>query len=89
MALNAEKKSEIINEYQREPRDTGSPEVQVALLSARINQLTEHFGAHHKDHHSRRGLLRMVNQRRKLLDYLKKIDQDRYQNLIGRLGLRR
>ncbi|HEX5419181.1 MAG TPA: 30S ribosomal protein S15 [Gammaproteobacteria bacterium] len=89
MALNAEKKSEIITEYQREPRDTGSPEVQVALLSARISQLTEHFGSHLKDHHSRRGLLRMVNQRRKLLDYLKKIDQGRYQNLIGRLGLRR
>ncbi len=89
MALNAEKKSEIITEYQRDASDTGSPEVQVALLSARISQLTQHFDAHHKDHHSRRGLLRMVNQRRKLLDYLKKIDQDRYQRLIGRLGLRR
>jgi small subunit ribosomal protein S15 len=89
MALNAEQKSEIITQYQRDSSDTGSPEVQVALLSARINQLTQHFDAHHKDHHSRRGLLRMVNQRRKLLDYLKTIDQDRYQSLIGRLGLRR
>ncbi|MFO7288034.1 MAG: 30S ribosomal protein S15 [Gammaproteobacteria bacterium] len=89
MALNAELKSEIISQYQRSPSDTGSPEVQVALLSARINQLTQHFETHRKDHHSRRGLLRMVNQRRKLLDYLKKVDQDRYQSLIGRLGLRR
>jgi small subunit ribosomal protein S15 len=89
MALNAEQKSEIITQYQRDSSDTGSPEVQVALLSARINQLTQHFGAHQKDHHSRRGLLRMVNQRRKLLDYLKKTDQNRYQSLIGRLGLRR
>lgn len=89
MALNAEQKSEIITQYQRDSSDTGSPEVQVALLSARISQLTQHFDAHHKDHHSRRGLLRMVNQRRKLLDYLKNIDRDRYQSLIGRLGLRR
>ncbi|HEU4617046.1 MAG TPA: 30S ribosomal protein S15 [Gammaproteobacteria bacterium] len=89
MSLNAEQKSEIITQYQRDSSDTGSPEVQVALLSARINQLTQHFDAHHKDHHSRRGLLRMVNQRRKLLDYLKKTDQNRYQSLIGRLGLRR
>jgi len=89
MALNAELKSEIISQYQRSPSDTGSPEVQVALLSARINQLTQHFETHRKDHHSRRGLLRMVNQRHKLLDYLKKVDQDRYQSLIGRLGLRR
>lgn len=89
MALSSEKKSEIISEYGRAPSDTGSPEVQVALLSARISQLTEHFGDHHKDHHSRRGLLRMVNQRRKLLDYLKRIDQGRYKDLIKRLGLRR
>lgn len=89
MALNVEKKSEIISEYRRGPSDTGSPEVQVALLSARISQLTQHFDGHHKDHHSRRGLLRMVNQRRKLLDYLKDVDQARYQDLIGRLGLRR
>jgi len=89
MALNSEKKSEIIADYGVAPADTGSPEVQVALLSARISELTEHFNDHQKDHHSRRGLLRMVNQRRKLLDYLKSNDQERYQKLIGRLGLRR
>lgn len=89
MALSSEKKSEIIADYGFGPTDTGSPEVQVALLSARISELTEHFNDHSKDHHSRRGLLRMVNQRRKLLDYLKSNDQDRYQKLIGRLGLRR
>jgi small subunit ribosomal protein S15 len=89
MALTSEKKSEIIADYRLDPADTGSPEVQVALLSARISELTEHFNDHQKDHHSRRGLLRMVNQRRKLLDYLKSNDQDRYQTLIGRLGLRR
>jgi small subunit ribosomal protein S15 len=89
MALSSEKKSEIITEYRRTASDTGSPEVQVALLSARISQLSEHFGGHGKDHHSRRGLLRMVNHRRKLLDYLKSADQGRYKELIGRLGLRR
>jgi small subunit ribosomal protein S15 len=89
MTLKAEKKTEIISEYRRDPNDTGSPEVQVALLSARITQLSEHFVGHEKDHHSRRGLLKMVNQRRKLLDYLKRVDQGRYQGLIGRLGLRR
>jgi len=89
MPLKAEKKSEIISEYRRDPTDTGSPEVQVALLSARITQLSDHFTGHEKDHHSRRGLLKMVNQRRKLLDYLKQSDQGRYQELIGRLGLRR
>ena len=89
MALSAEKKTEIITEFRRNPADTGSPEVQVALLSARINQLSEHFGGHMKDHHSRRGLLRMINHRRKLLDYLKAADRTRYQELIGRLGLRR
>ena len=89
MALTSEKKSEIIEDYRLGPTDTGSPEVQVALLSARISELTEHFSDHQKDHHSRKGLLKMVNQRRKLLDYLKSNDQDRYQNLIGRLGLRR
>ena len=89
MALNAEDKSNIIAEYRRSDSDTGSTEVQVALLSARINQLSEHFAGHKKDHHSRRGLLRMVNQRRKLLDYLKDNDQGRYQALISRLGLRR
>ena len=89
MALSSEKKSEILAEYGRGEQDTGSPEVQVALLSARISQLTEHFGDHHKDHHSRRGLLRMVNRRRRLLDYLKDVDQGRYKELITRLGLRR
>jgi small subunit ribosomal protein S15 len=89
MPLKSEKKSEIINEYRRGEADTGSPEVQVALLSARITQLSDHFTGHGKDHHSRRGLLKMVNQRRKLLDYLKQTDQGRYQDLIGRLGLRR
>ena len=89
MPLKAEKKSEVITEYRRGETDTGSPEVQVALLSARITQLSDHFTGHEKDHHSRRGLLKMVNQRRKLLDYLKQTDQGRYQELIGRLGLRR
>jgi small subunit ribosomal protein S15 len=89
MPLNTDKKSAIIGEYGRGPADTGSPEVQVALLSARITQLSEHFTGHEKDHHSRRGLLKMVNQRRKLLDYLKQADQTRYQDLISRLGLRR
>ena len=89
MALRSEQKSEIVENYRRGPTDTGSPEVQVALLSARIDQLSEHFTGHKKDHHSRRGLLRMVNQRRKLLDYLKQTDQARYQDLISRLGLRR
>lgn len=89
MTLKSVQKSEIITQYGRGPADTGSPEVQVALLSARINQLSDHFAGHEKDHHSRRGLLKMVNQRRKLLDYLKQKDQSRYQELIGRLGLRR
>jgi small subunit ribosomal protein S15 len=89
MSLSTEKKAEIITEYRLGPADTGSPEVQVALLSARINELTEHFNTHQKDHHSRRGLLKMVNQRRQLLDYLKTNDEGRYQTLIGRLGLRR
>ncbi|HEX5046905.1 MAG TPA: 30S ribosomal protein S15 [Gammaproteobacteria bacterium] len=89
MTLKSAKKSEIIGEYRRAPTDTGSPEVQVALLSARITQLSDHFVGHENDHHSRRGLLKMVNQRRKLLDHLKKTDTARYQELIGRLGLRR
>lgn len=87
--LSPEQKAEIVKEHQRDPSDTGSPEVQVALLSARITHLTEHFKAHKHDHHSRRGLLRMVNQRRKLLDYLNNKDSSRYQNLIQSLGLRR
>jgi len=87
--LSAEQTAEIINEHKRDSADTGSPEVQVALLSARITHLTAHFQKHKHDHHSRRGLLRMVNQRRKLLDYLKRKDQSRYQDLIAKLGLRR
>lgn len=89
MSLSSGQKSEIVAEYRRSTADTGSAEVQVALLSARINELSEHFSGHKKDHHSRRGLLRMVNTRRKLLNYLKDTDQGRYQELIGRLGLRR
>ncbi len=89
MSLTSESKSSIIADYARGEQDTGSPEVQVALLSARISELTEHFGEHKKDHHSRQGLLKMVNKRRKLLDYLKNKDQDRYLELISRLGLRR
>ena len=89
MPLSVEQKNEIIKEYGRGNADTGSPEVQVALLSARISELTEHFSTHKKDHHSRRGLLKLVNQRRQLLDYLKRKDIGRYQDLISRLGLRR
>jgi small subunit ribosomal protein S15 len=89
MPLSVEQKQNIIKEYGRGTADTGSPEVQVALLSARISELTEHFGTHKKDHHSRRGLLKLVNQRRQLLDYLKRKDADRYQDVITRLGLRR
>ena len=89
MALDAAKKSEIVGEYQCSSGDTGSPEVQVALLSANISHLTEHFAVHTKDHHSRRGLLKMINERRKLLDYLKSKDVERYRKLIARLGLRR
>ena len=89
MALTAETKAQIVSEYQLAEGDTGSPEVQVALLTANINTLQDHFKAHGKDHHSRRGLIRMVNQRRSLLDYLKKKDTTRYARLIERLGLRR
>jgi small subunit ribosomal protein S15 len=89
MSLSSEAKSTIVKDYSRGEGDTGSPEVQVALLSARISELTGHFGEHKKDHHSRQGLLRMVNKRRKLLDYLKGRDADRYRELISRLGLRR
>ena len=87
--LSPERKAEIVKEHQVDSTDTGSPEVQVALLSARITHLTEHFKEHKHDHHSRRGLLRMVNQRRKLLDYLHRKDTARYQSLIKRPGLRR
>jgi small subunit ribosomal protein S15 len=87
--MTAEEKKQIVDAYARGDRDTGSPEVQVALLTARIQQLTEHFNTHKHDHHSRRGLVRMVNSRRKLLDYLKGKNLDRYRELIARLGLRR
>ncbi len=89
MSLAVEKKNEIIAEFATHKGDTGSPEVQVALLTARINGLTEHFRNNHKDHHSRRGLLKMVGRRRNLLKYLKEKDFDRYRSLIERLGLRR
>jgi small subunit ribosomal protein S15 len=89
MSLSAEAKSKIVEDHQRSANDTGSPEVQVALLTTRIQHLTEHFKTHKGDHHSRRGLLRLVNQRRSLLDYLKKKDLQRYRELIERLGLRR
>lgn len=87
--ISKEKKAAIIKEYGRGDNDTGSPEVQVALLTARINDLNEHFKQHPKDHHSRRGLLKMVGQRRNLLAYLKKCDIERYRSLIERLGLRK
>ena len=89
MALTAEDKSRIVSDFQRGDNDTGSPEVQVALLSNRINDLSGHFKTNIHDHHSRQGLLRMVSQRRKLLDYLKKKDIQRYRDLIERLGLRK
>ncbi len=89
MAFTAETKQKIVSEYQRSTGDTGSPEVQVALMTARIKHLTDHFANHKGDHHSRRGLLRLVNQRRSLLDYLKSKDIQRYRELIERLGLRR
>ena len=89
MAINVAQKAQIMADFQRVAGDTGSSEVQVALLTARINDLTAHFKEHVKDHHSRRGLLRMVSRRRKLLDYLKGKDVDRYKTLIERLGLRR
>jgi small subunit ribosomal protein S15 len=89
MALNAETKAKIVEEYQQGSSDTGSPEVQVALMTARITDLTGHFKEHIHDHHSRQGLLRLVSKRRKLLDYLKKHDVERYRELISRLGLRK
>ncbi len=89
MSLNTEATQQIIKEYQRGANDTGSTEVQVAILSARIDQLSGHFKDHAKDHHSRQGLLRMVSQRRSLLDYLKRSDAERYRTLVSRLGLRR
>ena len=89
MSITVEEKARVIKEYGTKPGDTGSPEVQVAILSSRIATLTEHFKGHKNDNHSRRGLLMMVAQRRKLLDYLKKVDEARYASLISRLGLRR
>jgi SSU ribosomal protein S15P len=89
MSLSVEQKRVVMEKFQREQGDTGSPEVQVALLSERINTLQPHFQVNRQDHHSRRGLLKMVNQRRKLLDYLKRVDESRYARLIADLGLRR
>mgnify|MGYP001441074306 CR=1 FL=1 len=89
MSITAERKQQLIKEYATVANDTGSPEVQVAILTERINNLTEHFKGHKKDNHSRRGLLAMVSQRRSLLDYLKGKDEGRYQTLIGKLGIRR
>ncbi|HQT43655.1 MAG: 30S ribosomal protein S15 [Halothiobacillus sp.] len=89
MSLTTEQKAQVLSDYARGAADTGSPEVQVALLTHRIVHLTDHFAEHKKDHHSRRGLLKLVNQRRKLLDYLKSKDVARYQDLIARLGLRK
>jgi small subunit ribosomal protein S15 len=88
MSINKDRKQELIHEFQRENNDTGSAEVQIAILSERIGNLTEHFKTHKKDHHSRRGLLKLVGRRRKLLDYLRDNDPDRYQVVVGRLGLR-
>ena len=89
MSITADRKQELMKEYATKDGDTGSPEVQVAILSERISNLTEHFKSHVKDNHSRRGLLKLVSQRRRLLDYLKSRDDQRYQALISRLGLRR
>jgi small subunit ribosomal protein S15 len=89
MTLTRDRKSQIVSDYQHHGGDTGSPEVQIALLSERITELTEHFKTHKKDHHSRRGLLKLVGQRRRLLDYLKKRDLARYKEVIERLGIRK
>jgi small subunit ribosomal protein S15 len=89
MSVTKERKQEVISEYRKGEKDTGSPEVQVAVLSERIANLTEHFKAHANDNHSRRGLIKMVSQRRRLLDYIKDKDEKRYEALISRLGLRR
>ena len=89
MALQVVQKEKVVKQYQRSGKDTGSPEVQIALLTERINGLTEHFKTHVKDFHSRRGLLKFVSQRRKLLDYLKRKDADKYRDLIEKLGLRK
>ncbi|MDF1817447.1 MAG: 30S ribosomal protein S15 [Immundisolibacteraceae bacterium] len=89
MVLTAENKSDVVSKFKRGDADTGSPEVQIGLLSARLDYLTEHFKTHKHDHHSRQGLLRVVNQRRKLLDYLKKKDSTRYREVVNSLGLRK
>lgn len=89
MGMDKEKKQNIISEFKQHDKDTGSPEVQIAILSDRIGYLTEHFKTHAKDHHSRRGLLKLVSQRRKLLDYVKSKNKERYDNVIGRLGIRK
>ena len=89
MSITKDRKTQIIDQYRREPTDTGSPEVQIALLTHRINGLTDHFKSNTKDHHSRRGLLKMVSQRRKMLDYLKRTDTENYRKLIEQLGLRK
>ncbi len=89
MSITSEEKKQLIKEYGTSENDTGSPEVQIAVLSSRIKTLTEHFKIHKKDNHSRRGLLNMVAQRRKLLDYVKSVDEERYKSIISRLGLRR
>jgi len=89
MALAAVRKAEVVKKFQRDPSDTGSPEVQIALLSERITYLTDHLRTHKKDHHSRRGLLKIVGQRRRLLDYLKRCDLDGYRNVITTLGIRK
>jgi small subunit ribosomal protein S15 len=89
MSLQVAQKAQVVRQYQRAGNDTGSPEVQIALLTERINGLTDHFKSHVKDFHSRRGLLKMVSQRRKLLDYLRRTDADKYRSLLERLGLRK
>jgi small subunit ribosomal protein S15 len=89
MSLSTERKGQIVGDFRRNTTDTGSPEVQIALLSARISELGEHFSTHKRDHSSRRGLLKLVTQRRKLLDYLKGSDVSRYQEIVAKLGLRR
>jgi small subunit ribosomal protein S15 len=89
MSITTERKKEVISEYAKQANDTGSPEVQVAVLSERISNLTDHFKTHVKDNHSRRGLIKLVSQRRRLLDYIKATDEKRYESLISRLGLRR
>jgi len=89
MSITAERKTALIKEYATKPNDSGSPEVQVAILYERINNLTEHFKTHGKDHHSRRGLLKLVQTRRSLLDYVKRVDEPRYKKLIDSLGIRR